>query len=199
MENDFINKMTKLVQDRLTHGESRESIIKILTDTGMNPETAYEFVNSVPLKKNNNKIMSFFLSVFSLLIGFLILNGILYVGQELYYMNDVKKCEYIESEINNKKAQLTNLKSYIDSTDLQYDELIKVKESIKKGLSKDIVKYDKLVKFYKNSFKIYKQKREKYNFLIDEHNKLTHKYNNLSKKAYRRWWLLPIPFPGKSH
>jgi len=111
---------------------------------------------------------NFISGLIGLAIAFVLLNGVLWVGQEAYHYSDVKRCEILKNSLNSLELQLNQKKNEIESNQVN---LLK--------RSNDIAAYKQLIATYNDN---------------------VNEYNTLSKSAYKRWYLIPIPgFHGRAH
>lgn len=202
---DAIEQLISFVRAELDSGKTKNEVIKELTDTvGIEKDIATDLVNKVSTYKDvqvssDSGGSRFIKSVLSLIVMFLILNGVLWFGQELYYMNDIKECEKMEVRLNELKKDASDIETMVKHRKMEQDKIVQLQKDIENGLSKDIYTYDNLVKKYNSELETYKNKMDNYDSIITEHNELARKYNELAKDAYSRWWLLPIPIPGGHH
>lgn len=202
-------EMLKWINNELASGKSKEEIVTILTGEDGNREssekivdTAIEYklmLNETISKNTNSSIPPFIKTIIALVLMFAIGNGVLYGIQEVYYWNDVKKCELMKININKIKKEVEKIEDFVNLRKIELDRLKQLQKEIKQGLSKNYTKYNKMVDNYNSGTNKYQKDMEEYDSLIVKYNKLTRKYNDLSKDAYSRWWLLPIPLPAKAH
>jgi chromosome segregation ATPase len=137
---------------------------------------------------------------FKSIIGFILIYGfinlVLWGGQELYWRKDTQEINKIESYLTSEKNQITSLESKIDNQSGLIDDKQKELDRLKNdGLidkyNLGVDNYNFLLQEYKSNVDVYKGKLTEYNSQID-------RVNELIKKSGSRWYLIPIPIPGKS-
>jgi hypothetical protein len=199
MDNKEIDSAAKLVIEyiskELRNGKSKIGIIEYLThNLNFNYEQANILINKVE-QENFKSNKSLFKTIISPLIIFIFVNATLWIGQELYFKEDMNKCENIKIELFILEKELHDLKnnlSIIEDKKKDIDKLTILNNYSKvspKEYNMLVDEYNKNVPKYNNMINIEKEKIDKYNELINE-------YNTLAKNAYSRWWLLPFPMPG---
>jgi len=205
MEDEKLVELLNWINSELANGKTRNEIVKQLSNNELNPndiekliDTAIEF-QKIQMKNNkkNGAIPPFIMYILSLIIMFTVLNGIIYGAQEIYYWNDVKKCESMKVKLKNLKKEINKIEDFINFRKTKLDRINQLTKEIKQGLSKDYTKYKKMVNEYNSKIPKYKKSMNEYDSLIVEYNKVTREYNELAKDAYSRWLLLPIPLPSK--
>ena len=205
MEDEKLVELLNWINSELANGKTRNEIVKQLSNNELNPndiekliDTAIEF-QKIQMKNNkkNGAIPPFIMYILSLIIMFTVLNGIIYGAQEIYYWNDVKKCESMKVKLKNLKKEINKIEDFINFRKTKLDRINQLEKEIKQGLSKDYTKYKKMVNEYNSKIPKYKKSMNEYDSLIVEYNKVTREYNELAKDAYSRWLLLPIPLPSK--
>ena len=127
---------------------------------------------------------------------FIVLNALLWGGQELYYYKDTKKINEIESFLTSEKASIIALENEISSEEADIKSLNNQLERYKSlgyidDYNNGVGNFNNLLKTYKSDLTNYNLKLKNYNAKIDE-------VNILIKSSGTRWYLIPIPLPGKS-
>jgi hypothetical protein len=132
-----------------------------------------------------------------LLLIYVAINGILWVGQELYYYANTKKINEIETVLKNEKQAINTIESNLLSSEAKLNQ----KESqlnIYKSLG-DIEKYNNGVDEYNNLLQNYQSVLENYKIKLTSYNLKIDEVNALIKNSGTRWYLIPIPLPGKDY
>jgi len=132
-------------------------------------------------------------SILGFIFSFLLLNGLIYGTQEIYYMGDVEKCESIEVTLDRMKKDILKSDKYFESRKIEKENILSLKKKIEQNHSNQYTRYNSLIDSYNQGMPEYKSRLTNYNKQIDNYNDLTQKYNKLAQSAYSRWWLLPIP------
>lgn len=142
---------------------------------------------------------SIFKSIFSFLILYVLANGLLLLGQELYYKKDMNKCENIKLELVSLKNEIDNFEKELSIFDSKKEEIEKLGGTLRVLSGRDVKEYNMLideynknVPKYKYMIELQKEKYEKYIRLVSE-------YNTIAKYAYSRWWFLPFPIPKSNN
>jgi hypothetical protein len=127
--------------------------------------------------------------IFILIVTFLLFNGVLYIGQELYYKNDMNKCELLKEKATNIKNEIQNIEISLNSIKTKINRANKLNIEIKNGNMSHFIEYTQLIKEISQYDSLY----NKYKTLLDKYNIIIDKYNKLASKAYKRYYLIPIP------
>ncbi len=206
MEDEKLVELLNWINSELANGKTRGDIVKQLANDESDPsdiekliDTAIEFqkIQIENANKKNSGIPPFIISILSLIIMFAVLNGVIYGAQEIYYWNDIKKCESMETKLKSLKIEISKIEEFVQLRKNKLDKIRQLEQEIKQGLSKDYNKYQKMIDSYNLNNNTYKKYMKDYDSLIVQHNKIAREYNDLAKNAYSRWWLLPIPLPSK--
>lgn len=209
-DNEEIKKLIAIINDDLDRRVPKEQIIQKFLNADFNELTAHGLVNDVieyrnrqirnaqyVKNQNNSSVSSFFGASIAFIIGFIILNGLIYFGQEIYYYNDVEKCESMEYDLKRIKTEIADIENSIETRKNKMNEIKILEQKIEQGISSDISGYNNMVDNYNSEKQKYQQYFFDYDNLINDYNNKAKKYNELAKKAYSRWWLLPFPLPAK--
>ena len=122
MEDEKLVELLNWISSELANGKTRNEIVRQLSNNELNPndiekliDTAIEF-QKIQMKSNkkNGAIPPFIMSILSLIIMFAVLNGIIYGAQEIYYWNDVKKCESMKVKLKNLKKEINKIEDFIN-------------------------------------------------------------------------------------
>lgn len=205
MNNVEFEEMLIWINNQLANGKTKDDIVKQLLSEDTTAESINKMIDAaiqyktMKAKENNSGggIPPFIMSILSLIIMFGVLNGVIYGGQEIYYWNDVKKCELMEVELKDLEIEVNKIEDFINFRKTKVDRINQLEKEIKQGLSKDYTKYKQMIDEYNSNMSRYKKSMDEYDNLIVKYNKITREYNDLAKSAYSRWWLLPIPLPSK--
>jgi len=189
MNDKEFREMLTWINIKLANGQSRDEITKQLLTKNSNPkniekiiDTAIEFQKNQYSDNSKTRVSSFIIAILSFIIMFAILNGVIYGAQEIYYWNDVKKCESIKNKLHKIKKRT---------------KILELEKEIKQGILDNYTSYQNKINIYNSNSNTYKQYQKEYDNSVTEYNQMVTKYNTLSKTAYSRWWLIPIPLPGK--
>lgn len=131
-----------------------------------------------------------------LVVVFAIINGILWGGQELYYYKDTQEINKIESALDLEKIEIIKMKSDIESLSGSIDiKQTQLNDAKTRGLinqyNAGVDDINSLIDEYEKKVAIFNGKQNDYNRQVDQ-------INVLIKKSGSRWYLIPIPLPGKS-
>lgn len=134
--------------------------------------------------------------VIGIILIYAVLNLILWGCQELYWMKDTQEIKRIESSLESEKSQISLLEAKIsdqsNSIDIKQKELARLESSnLIDDFNAGVDEYNSLLQEYKSNVDAYNSKLDKYNEQVD-------RSNELIKKSGSRWYLIPIPMPGKS-
>lgn len=198
----IIETLVSFIKTELNKGTSKGEIINhLVNNVGLPKETITTLVNNfnIEKKKNSSGISNIVTSLISIVIVYLGLNGLLWLGQEIYHKNDVKQCEQMEQKINQLKQESYALEKILQMRERKHKEILALQQELQIGIKTNYVRYSSLVDSYNNETQEYTKQLDTYNAMIDQHNEIVNKYNSLVKSAYSRWWLIPIPIPGSHH
>jgi hypothetical protein len=135
-------------------------------------------------------------------VGFLILNGLLYIGQEWYYADDVRRCDEIKTQLTQMDQEIDSSEEYLQERKRAGREIEELEAKLKQGVnvfgtrSAYLAAYDnykKLVNQYNREVGSAKQVSAKYQALVEDYNSNVEEYNKLAKSAYSRFYLIPVP------
>jgi len=132
-----------------------------------------------------------------LILVFGVINGVLWVGQELYYGADTKKINEIETFLKNEKLTVNTIETALSVEETQLDQKDNLLNSYKsfgntEEYNNGVYEYNNLLQKYQLDLDNYKTKITAYNLKVDE-------VNALIKKSGTRWYLIPIPLPGNHY
>jgi len=147
---------------------------------------------------NQEANVSSFLSnpIVKYVIIFIVLNAILWGGQELYYYKDTKKINEIDSFLTSEKTSITALE---DKISLEEDNIKSLDSRLESYQSLGYIDdYNNGVGSFNNLLETYKSDLDNYNLKLTNYNTKVDEMNVLIKKSGTRWYLIPIPLPGKS-
>ncbi len=131
---EALAKLVAFIEARLIGGKNKEEVVKELNEKfGLEKDFATKLVEEV-IEIRATKVESvksgggtggLFAGILSLVGVFVVLNGVLYFGQELYYWNDVKKCETMELRINEFKNEASEIEKMMKNGEiyLQADKI----------------------------------------------------------------------------
>lgn len=141
------------------------------------------------------------------MVAFALLNGILYLAQELWHVPAKRKVVALST-------QLVELKTLIDSLtdslqpgvtgEMKVDSLGVQVELGRKAFASDVAyrnalaTYTSSVDEWNSRLPTLQQRAVVHDSLVDRYNSVVTERNRLASKAYTRWWLLPIPVPGSA-
>jgi DNA repair exonuclease SbcCD ATPase subunit len=208
-------QLEKLMQWVVTQSQSyrsEEEIVADLVESGWDNKRAESFVQAVlnrtaPKPSLSSRVFSKSRGIIIILLVFAGLNGVLYIGQELYYADDVKKCEDIEIQIASMKSEIDQIEKYISSVEIERKKINNLEQSLMKNVSvylneadyeRDYNKYSKMIDAFNSKFSQVEKAIKRYDELIEKHNGQVELYNTIAETAYSRWYLIPI-HGGHSH
>lgn len=197
-----IETLVSFIKTELNKGTSKEQIINhLVNNVGLPKDTITTLVNNVNIEggKSSSGISNIVISLISIVIVYLGLNGLLWLGQELYHKNDVKQCEQLERKISQLKQETSTLEKALQMRERKHKEILALQNELQNGVKTNYARYSSLVDSYNNETPEYTKQLDTYNAMINQHNEIVNKYNSLAKSAYSRWWLIPIPMPGSHH
>ncbi len=127
---------------------------------------------------------------------FVVINVLLWGGQEIYHYSDTQKIKEIDSFLQTEKSLIINLEAKISSEESEIENLKSELELYKTlgyidSYNSEVDNFNNLLEQYKSDLYDYNLKLTNYNNKVDEE-------NILIKKSSSRWYLIPIPLPGKS-
>lgn len=134
--------------------------------------------------------------IIGLILIFGVINLVLWGGQELYYRKDTQEINRIEKLLDQEKIEITKLQSRINSLSTEIDS--KQAELDRYENTGMIDSYNTGVDSYNSLLDEYKSKVDVYNDKLIEYNRNIEQVNILIQKSSSRWYLIPIPLPGKS-
>ena len=197
-----IETLVSFIKTELNKGTSKEQIINhLVNNVGLPKDTITTLVNNVNIEgeKSSSGISNIVISLISIVIVYLGLNGLLWLGQELYHKNDVKECEQLERKISQLKQETSTLEKALQMREKKHKEILALQKELQNGVKTNYARYSSLIDSYNNETPEYTKQLDTYNAMINQHNEIVNKYNSLAKSAYSRWWLIPIPMPGSHH
>lgn len=149
----------------------------------------------------SNPVVFKILGFMGFILLYFALNFILVFAQDVYHANDISVYKQFEEELNNQKNQLSDLKDQCISLEQSLNEEYEWIEE-----NRDLLHTNEEVDDYNLRIDNYNEKLGEYNRISDTYNHLVDKYNSdlkvseeLYKKAYDRWYLIPIPMPRAAH
>lgn len=145
----------------------------------------------------SNPTMSKLLGFLVLILAYILLNFILVFAQDVYHANDITVYTQFEEELNNQNSKLTALKDQYISLEQSLDEEYEWIEMNEDNLqtNEEVDDYNLRVNDYNDKLNEYKEILATYNQLVDKYNSELEKRDELYKKAYDRWYIIPIPMP----
>lgn len=131
-----------------------------------------------------------------LAIIFGVINLVLWGAQELYYRNDTKKINEIEVYLENEKQTINALETKINFAEIEIGRKESQLNNYKSlGYTN---KYNAGVDDFNYLLSTYKQDLDNYNSKLTSYNAKVDEVNTLIKKSGSRWYLIPMPLPGKT-
>jgi len=154
-----------------------------------------------PLKEFFNVPIGIVIGVLIFIVG----NVALYFGQEIYYSDDVKRCETLFAHLESQRKEINLLEQIYNAKLQQKQEIERIEKKListekhyqtEDDYKADYLRYENLLKSYNSDVSSLQLKQAKYTSLIKEYNFGVDEYNNLANNAYRRWYLIPIRKSG---
>lgn len=199
MENNTAIKLLDSINNQLDNGKTKEDVISILvkSSSDTDEETALKIVNAaIKYKRDMNKYtFGGMPPIITLLLAYVILNVLIYGGQELYYWNDVKKCEQMEKQLAETKQEVKGIEDWMTQRKYNLKKINDLQKDIEQGQTNDLGKYQELVDKYNANQTQFKHNLKEHTQKIDKYNDIVNEYNSIAKDAYSRWWLFPFPLP----
>ena len=135
-----------------------------------------------------------------LVLAYGLLNVVLYFGQELLAMDDEREAKALEQELIPLADELDELEASLDSFEslsMSIDALGERLDSmVEPHLSDSTVVFNDLVMTWnEEAVPELLALEERYEQVADEYSDKYDQYEPIARKAYNRWWLLPIPLP----
>ena len=213
MQEDLTNQEKEYLQlatwiaEQLALGRSREDVIRDVVGTGIEENSAAALVDAVIASASQSQSAedSSGSAVRGWVIAgvvFLGLNALLYVGQEWYHADDVRRCEEIERELAEMNQEIAAMERYLEGRQRERKALLDLESKLKHGESRlrGAAAYDRAYSDYSKRVDRYNAEVElatamvaKYESTIAVYNKKVDEYNRLAKSAYSRWHLIPLP------
>lgn len=142
-----------------------------------------------------------------------VLNGALYVGQDVLARDDVARAEALEGQLTAMGVEIDSLATWLDGMEQENDALLARRSQL--ATAQETVRRAGIRRprgtAFDRGFDDYNARVDEWNYvtlpainhaaarhdsLIDRHNTLVDEYNVVAEKAYTRWWLIPVPAPG---
>lgn len=194
------------VANQLLEGRSRDEVVHQLTAEGIDSGEANRIVagieTSLRKAQRKHKWKASMLGWIGLLVVFGLLNGVLYLGQELYHRGDVKTAESIKAEFDVLDAKITHMETELGQVESLRQRLDELKRKLadpdayyttQTTYDSEMEEYKALVGRWNASLPQMSKLANDYDQTVAEYNHRVESYNKIAKKAYSRWWLLPIP------
>lgn len=128
-----------------------------------------------------------------------VLNGLLYLGQEIAAADDKREAEALDQELSRLEAEISGLETYFSNIEAQSGDI----DAFGDGLDalselarvEATNRFNEMVDAWNAQVPTIQARENEYDQLISEFNQKVDLYNSAAEKAYSRWWLLPIPLP----
>lgn len=172
----------------------------------MERDIAATFVNQITNlpQREPSTIASVFSSIgawVAILIGFVLLNVVLYAAQEFYHRSDVQQCEALASRLELMKKEIDTLEQSINSKLQQKQEIEQPEQMLKDPKkyykTKEVYiaayrRYSALIDAYNADLTATQMMASRYEQLIEKYNSGVEEYNNLAKVLIRDGILFPF-------
>lgn len=135
-------------------------------------------------------------SIIGIIIIYGLINLALWGSQELYWRKDTQEINKIESYLKDEYGNINSLEIKINNESLSLDAKQKELDRLKNDEMFD--EYNLQVDNYNFLLKEYKSDVDSYNDKLIKYNQEVERSNELITKSSSRWYLIPIPIPGKS-
>ncbi|MFH1867081.1 MAG: hypothetical protein ABIJ81_03300 [Patescibacteria group bacterium] len=128
------------------------------------------------------------------ILVFVIINGIIWGGQELYHRKDTQAIKRLDEYLLIEKETIEGLENKINAESTNLDGLQEELNYLEANgfidmYNNKVDQYNDLLYAYKNDLDIHDDKISEYNLKVEEVNKLI-------EKSSTRWYIIPIPLPN---
>lgn len=145
---------------------------------------------------SKTKIFTYVVTGLSILIGYIVLNGILYGIQWTYGNAKLNKFNNLNSQLATEGDSLKSQSASLDALSSQLDDLKARLDSAEKA--GNAYAYNSMVEPYNTLLTQYKTGEADYNNRAKTYNALIEQTNEAGKQVPKRIWLI-IPIPNLSH
>jgi hypothetical protein len=203
-EADHLEKLVIWASQQLDSGRAREDVIRSLAEAGLSATAARAIVDSLPDAHQTSAPSGSSTSGATVwivaIVGFIVLNGSLYVGQELYHAADVRQCEAIEGELANLDSEIRSIAVRLKGRSREREAIERMESELEQNHFTHGSSYDAAYRSYSDRVDRYnadvpaiKALAVRHDALVDRYNGRVEEYNRLAKTAYARWYLIPVP------
>lgn len=189
-------QLIQWIADKLNGGSDESKIVEEMVAAGFKREAAEKAVNAVSKEWRSATRKNRFVSTVGgwavLLVAFGLLNGALWGGQELYHRGHVADAKALYAQLDSAEAEITTLKQAWAAMEAR-SAAIDALEATNPAAYKDSVAVwnDEVPRI--EALALY------HDSAISRFNTKLEEYNKLAKRAYSRWYLIPIPGGSRSH
>jgi hypothetical protein len=198
------HELVNAIASELAAGKPVSEIEAALVQQGCDPPIARQLVSRVHSEVRKARGKATLKSWGFLIAAFVGINIILYVSQEIAAADEKHAAEAVESDLARINDQIATVERRIQEANErsnQIDALGARLESRQADFASNaeyrstLTTYNQMVESWNDALPQLQAMQEGYDSLISTYNRRVEEYNRLAKKAYSRWWLLPIPLP----
>lgn len=137
-----------------------------------------------------------FKQLIRLVLIFGVINFVLWGAQELYHKEDTQRIKIIEAQLEADQRDIDSLEAKIALEEAEIER--KQKQLDRYKYLGSIDEYNNGVNDFNYLLAVYKSDLNAYNNKLTSYNQKVDEVNTLIKKSGSRWYLIPIPLPGKT-
>lgn len=212
--NNELNALIDWIAKELAEGRSQNHIAAKMAAQGVEVGRAREIVSQVAdsLQRGvtpsiGQRFKGHALGWGAGILIFVLINGALYVGQEIYHRGDVQRAEALEAQLEELEAGIERLDSFLAEKANESERLDALGQKLdnpeanyltEAAYESDLRRYNSGVKRWNANLEMLQEVAEQRESKVDAYNALVDKYNIVAEAAYSRWYLIPIPGGGRS-
>jgi len=136
-----------------------------------------------------------------------VLNGALWIGQEVSSRDEAREAERIEAELATLEHEIEQVAVWLESKAQLSDAIDALGVRLDEGgahyassgrYEEDLRRFNRQVDQWNAGMAALEAEAARHDRLIDQYDQLIDRYNTAAEAAYSRWWLLPIPAPRRA-
>lgn len=226
-----LTQVARWITERLGAGRTPEEVTAELGARGIPEEQARVWVErmasalaqgrvAVPAEAGGSarerlvRVMGAGGGVVGLVVVFGLLNGALYLGQEVLARDDVARAETLEATLFGLDPVIDSLEAWLDEREAENKELDARGRQVDALATRPTYAYrgslaattyqrevDQFISLADQwnhvTLPAFRRGIAQYDSLISHYNTLVDEYNTVAEAAYSRWWIIPVPAPGR--